>query len=197
MESAEESDRMPRLHMAEEVSGKVSDYSFPEKKRDLKNRIIKPFYWKNTFSGIADKSLPVGRSILGNFSLSELRGNDLMVIEAPHATASDYEFPEQVLIHRPKQKLQRDPASVDQSIAIFSPNDYESICLGGGEEIRLPAPRHDTFWLIGNRAIEANLEEAIRESTTQAQRDRGAHSALARVAEELIENANSESFPSA
>lgn len=184
-----------RLTVANNLAGIVCAYSVPSDKRQLRQQITPPNARKvREFRENKTIDLPVGSSTLGNFPFSQLVGRDLLVIDGPHRTAADYEFSDGIVPYRPKQKIEVGSQQTrDQEIIVTPPPNaekygelYEATVISENGEVTLVAPRHDTIWLVGRKAIEANLEDAIRDATTGASRHRGTDQAILRAARDLV-----------
>ncbi len=186
-----------RLTLASSVAGAVSAYSFPYSKRQLKQQMSPPYY--SYRSVVTDnwkyKKIPFGNSVIGDFSLDQLRGHDLLVIDGPHRTADDHEFSDDILLHRPKQKVETDGLSRDQEIAVTPGKDakvYEATIVSEDRKVSLPTLRHDTIWLVGAKAIEANLIDAIWDlAPFVSQRRSAKNEAILRATRDLIKFASS------
>jgi hypothetical protein len=190
-----QSDLNLRLTMAGNLAGTVSAFGVPSDKQFKRSLVYPSYYQTRGFRSDRWRNLPVGNSVLGDFPLKQLRNHDLLVIDAPHRTAADYEFPEDVLLHRPKQRIAAEPPSCDQEIAVM-PNKiikgpdagtHEAIVIGENGAVSLPTYRHDTIWLVGVKAIETCLGIVIAENTAAENKRRGADRALLRATEDLVE----------
>lgn len=181
-----------RLKLADNVSGIVSAYSLPTSKRQTKRQTRLPYYRKQSYYS-KQKTLPIGNSVDGDLPLSHLRGRDFLIIDGPHSVAADYDFPESIAVHRPKQKIETDGGSRDQEVTVTPDKGvkvHEATVVSEDKEVTLPALRHDTIWLVGARAIRDNLREAVFDSTINTNGERGTDFAILFAVTDLITMAN-------
>lgn len=171
-----------RLQLADTVRGIVSAYG-------IGDEVIPPC--RSSKFG-RPKLLPFGRS--RNFhglTMGELQDSSPLIIDAPHSTAANYTFPETVTLHRPQQSTAgHGPGTQELTIMRdkYTPN-YVATITDGTSEISVPAPRHDTLWLVGEKAIELCLASTLNEHMTAQEKSRGTDKALALITLELIERA--------
>lgn len=187
-----------RITMAGNVTGLAKSFSMPDDKGVLKtDRVKMPSYVKTReLFGNKRKDLPFGKSVTGDFPISELTGRDLMVIDGPHRTSADFDFPDGIRVYRPKQKIEKDSQTRDQEVAVRRSADsshYEARIVSGAGEVWLPARRHNTVWLIGHKAIEAHLAGVVARLAPPESLRRGSDRAMLQVARDLIDIAEYDS----
>lgn len=190
LKPGQERESVTRLIVTEREIGITAAYDVPTSHKFIKNHSLKAYGAKK--SGVGHyRSRKIGRSVQGDFTIKQLRGKDLLVIDAPHNVASDCEFSEEILFHRPKQQIRR-PSSLVSSQelrVINSPGDrtYNAEFISSSERYSLPAPRHDTIWMIGRDAIENYLGDAITDRTSQEQKWRKSDMSLRYAALDMLE----------
>lgn len=181
-----------RLHLVQSIVGAIGNYSFPEDKKELRHQTRLPSYRKhreirkNKFV-----QLPIGNSLIGGIPLRELQGRDFMVIDGPHCTAADYNFSQDIVVHRPKQKFEADKRSPGQEILVKASEIARrgvgmATLVSADHEVTLTVPRHDTTWLIGREAIAKYMDETIAEAASSENEQRGTTQAMLATARDLV-----------
>ncbi len=184
-----------RIALANSVTGIVTAYSLPSYKAQLQRLITPPHVTKRReFRHYKFVDLPIGNIELNDMPFSEAIGQDLLVIDGSHQTVADYAFPDDVTVYRPKQKVERQQTrdqEIMMTVADGEERRYEATVVSAEGSVTLPAPRHNTLWLVGNEAIEKGLADGIFCNASPASRNRLTPPAILQAARDLVEFASS------